>query len=245
MAVQGHPEPRRTLRRLLNRLMVTLLALSIACAAVGALFLASLPSVTDAQARTTQVLSDHGGMDTGLPLPDKFTQAIVATEDRRFYEHPGVDPVSLVKAAWDTATKGAPRGGATIAQQLAKNLYVPDDESIITKLDQIGMGVKLEISYSKEQILQMYIDAIYYGDGQWGIVQASQHYFGKNPDELDWAEASLLAGLPQAPSAYAPTTHFNLAKQRQRRVLDALVTAGKLTAVQADEAYAETLAVGR
>lgn len=108
-------------------------------------------------------------------------------------------------------------GGSTIAQQLAKNLYTG------SALRDVMLAFKLEQSYSKPRILRMYADAIYFGAGYWGLERASRGYFGKPARELDWAEASLLAGLPQAPSAYDPRTSFARARARQRDVLRALV----------------------
>lgn len=243
--ISAQVESRHPWRRRFKTLLLIGVVFVFLAVTVGSIFLASLPDVGDAPQRVARILAEHGGADTGLPLPSKVSQAIVAIEDRRFYSHPGIDFIGVAHAAWNMLTTGSPQAGATIAQQLAKNLYIPDEDTLSSKLDQVGVGVKLEMAYSKEQVLGMYMNAIYYGEGQWGIVQASQHYFGKAPDDLDWAEASLLAGLPQAPSAYAPSTHLDLAKQRQRLVLNALVRAGALTKDEADAAYAEPLALGQ
>jgi membrane peptidoglycan carboxypeptidase len=108
-------------------------------------------------------------------------------------------------------------------------------------LREIGLGVKLSLRYSKPQILDMYLNAVYYGHGYWGDVAAARGYFGKSPYGLDWAQAALLAGLPQAPSAYDPLEHLELAKERQRHVLDRLVVNDYLTAAQANAAYAQPL----
>ncbi|MHB8618345.1 MAG: transglycosylase domain-containing protein [Chloroflexota bacterium] len=197
----------------------------------------------DAEARVTGILRAHGGVDTGLPVPVRVGQAVVAIEDRRFYFNHGFDPISLVRAAWSELTTGKLGGGATLSQQLAKVLYVPNDHTVGRKLEVAALAVKLEMRYSKPRILEMYLNAIYYGDGQWGIAQASQAYFGKSPSALDWAQSSLLAGLPRAPSAYDPLRHFNLARRRQREVLAALVRAGTLARAQATAAYAEPLRI--
>ncbi len=203
--------------------------------------LAVLPDVGDAEARVAGVLRAHEGSDTGMPLPGKVAQSVVSIEDRRFYVNHGIDPVSLVRVAWSTLTTGSPQGGATISQQLAKVLYVDDDHTLGAKLLTAGLAVKLELRYSKAEVLEMYLNAVYYGDGHWGIAQASRGYFGKSPEALDWAEASLLAGLLQAPSAYDPTRHFDLARQRQQNVLAALVRDGVLTQTQAGASYAERI----
>ncbi len=225
--------------------MKALLLAAIIAALLGAaaalVALATLPDVGDAEARVAEVLRAHEGTDTGLPLPGKVAQSVVSIEDRRFYVHHGIDPVSLLRVAWSTLSTGSPQGGATISQQLAKVLYVEDDHTLGAKLLTAGLAIKLEFRYSKAEILEMYLNGVYYGDGYWGIAQASRGYFSKSPEELDWAEASLLAGLLQAPSAYDPTKHFDLARQRQQNVLAALVRDGVLTQAEADASYAEPI----
>lgn len=142
-------------------------------------------------------------------------------------------------------TGGTPGGAATIDQQLAKALYVPEDQGLIAELRIAAVAVRFEWRYTKPQILELYLNAIYLGRGAWGVAQASETYFGKPADQLDWAEASLLAGLPQAPSTYDPVANFALARARQRVVLGALVTSGDLSAAAADVAYAELAALDR
>lgn len=110
---------------------------------------------------------------------------------------------------------------------------------MLAKAEQVGLAVKLEMTYSKAQILEMYLNAIYYGDGRWGIQAASEGFFAKAPVALDWAEASLVAGLPQAPTTYNPTEHFSTARIRQRDVLARLVATGALNRAQADAAHSE------
>ena len=132
-------------------------------------------------------------------------------------------------------TKRRP-GGSTIAQQLAKQLY-PHSQGLGGTLFEIGLGVKLSVSFSKPQILSMYLNSIYYGNGYWGDESAARGYFGTDPYHLTWSQAAMLAGLPQAPSAYNPLQHLALAKQRQRHVLDRLAANHILTSQQANTAY--------
>ncbi|MBS1860493.1 MAG: transglycosylase domain-containing protein [Actinobacteria bacterium] len=131
-------------------------------------------------------------------------------------------------------------GGSTIPQQLAKRLY-PHGGGVWGTLEEIGLGVKLALYWSHEQILGMYLNSVYYGNGYWGDVAAARGYFGVSPRRLSWAEAAMLAGLPQAPSAYDPEVHLNLARERQRHVLDQLVVNGHLTEAGADRAFSEPL----
>jgi penicillin-binding protein 1A len=212
---------------------------------IGSLYLNTLPSVDDAEARVEAILRVHHGKAASLLLTTKVGQAVIAVEDERFLSHHGIDTLGLIRAASSTLTGQGVEGGSTITQQLAKALYVTDDHTLATKLPLMGVAIKLEQRYSKAQILDMYLNSIYFGDGQWGIAQASQTFFGKAPQALDWAEASLLAGLPQAPSSYDPTRHWELARLRQHHVLDRLVETGVLSRAQADAAYRELTHLGQ
>ncbi|HEV7215000.1 MAG TPA: biosynthetic peptidoglycan transglycosylase, partial [Chloroflexota bacterium] len=185
------------------------------------LYLATLPSVAGAPARVQALLTQHGGLPVSTP-PTRVAAATVAVEDRRFYVHHGLDSLGLLRAGWDVVTTGSPHGGATITEQLAQALYVTTDDSLGSHLEKAGLAVKLEQRYSKQAILTMYLNAVYYGDGQWGIAQASHAYFGVAPTALSWGAASMLAGLPNAPSAYDPRHHYTLARERERLVLIAL-----------------------
>jgi membrane peptidoglycan carboxypeptidase len=241
-------EPRRGRGR--RWLLVAALAtawLLLAAAIASAILLAALPGVGDAQSRVAAILRQHGGRSAGLPPPSRVAESVVAVEDRRFYAHHGIDPQSLLRVAWADlrASGGGDQGGSTITQQLAKRVYTGDRGGVMVKLAQVGLAIKLERRWSKEQILGMYLDAAYFGDGRWGVVQASQGYFGKPPQRLSWGEASLLAGLVQAPSAYDPRTHLAAAERRQRHVLDRLVATGTLSRAQADAAARRMAAEAR
>ena len=213
-------------------------ALFVIAVIAGMVLLAAMPGVGDAQARAAASLREHGGRSVGVPPPSRVAESVVAVEDRRFYAHHGVDPQSLVRVVW-AGLRGrgwADQGGSTITQQLAKRLYTGSSGGMLNTLEQMGLAIKLDRSYSKAQILGMYLDSVYFGDGHWGTVQASQGYFRKPPAGLSWGEASLLAGLVQAPSAYDPRVHLAAAEQRQRHVLDRLVATGMLRPAQADAA---------
>jgi len=242
-AVPSRPQRRRRRwPRLFTRLIAVVAALLLVLGAAGVVYLSTLPGVGDAEARVEGVLRPTHGSDTGLPVPTRVGQAVVAIEDERFYRHHGIDVVGVLRAAHvDLAHGSALQGGSTITQQLAKALYVTDNHTLGAKLRMMGVAVKLELRYSKAQILEMYLNGIYYGDGQWGVAQASRTYFGRSPRALDWARASLLAGLPQAPSAYDPMRHIALAHARQQQVLNALVRTGVLSRATADAAATEPL----
>lgn len=235
-----HPRAPRAMRRRNGRrrrvfawLIVGALAVASTTIVAGWAYLASLPTVAGAQARVAMLLAAHQGVAEAAPAPRRIAEAVVAVEDRRFYLHHGIDTVGLLRAGWYELTTGSPHGGATITEQLAQALYLPSDHGLASHLEKAGLAIKLERRYTKAQILAMYLNAVYYGDGQWGIVQASETYFGVAPSDLTWAEASMLAGLPNAPSAYDPLHHFALARQRERLVLIALAHTGVLTQAEA------------
>lgn len=169
-----------------------------------------------------------------------FKNAMVAVEDHRFYDHCGVDFIGTTRAIWVNLTTGSlQQGGSTITQQLAKNMYFSNDADIMRKIAEIFMALDLENHYSKDEILELYINNIYYGDGYYCVGDASMGYFNKTPDKMTSYESTLLAGIPNAPSVYAPTINLNLAHQRQNRVLNAMLENGYLSQDEVDAIKAE------
>jgi penicillin-binding protein 1A len=204
-------------------------------------YVVSLPGVGDAVARVKHILALHHGTYESSPAPRKLGDAVVSVEDEHFYDNFVVDVANGAgRAALGVLQTNRDPGGSTIDQQLAKQLY-GDGNGLGATLKSIALGLKLSLSYSKQQLLDMYLNAVYYGNGYWGEVAAARGYFHTTPDRLDWAEAALLAGLPQAPSTYDPFEHLALAKQRQLHVLDRLVVNHYLTRAQANAAYGEQL----
>ena len=227
----------RARRRILRTLAALVGGLLLIPVAATAVLWPLTPSVGDAETRIAARLSAQGARDpAALPRPDKVGVAIIATEDSRFYSHHGLDALGVLRAA-ESAVSGSRRdfGGATLDQQLAKNLYTSD--SLTSKIEQVVLSFKFESRYSKQQILEMYLSEVYFGHGFYGLGAAARGYFGVAPADVTWAQASVLAGLVQAPSAYDPYRHRALAKSRQRHVLDRLVATKTLTAAQADTAY--------
>jgi membrane peptidoglycan carboxypeptidase len=174
--------------------------------------------------------------------------AAVDVEDRHFYEHSSWDLPRIVKAAYDNLRHNANAGGAsTITEQLAKISFLSPERSLDRKIKQVILGAEIENNFSKSQILEMYLNRIAYGNHAIGIETAAQTYFKKSAHDLDLAEASMLAGLPNSPTTLNPLNHADgvdvnpLAKQRQKLVLDAMVSNGDITRSQADDAYAEKL----
>lgn len=161
-------------------------------------------------------------------IPDTFIKAMVSVEDRRFYSHNGFDLRGTARALLtDIKNKKLMEGGSTITQQLAKNMYFPLDNSPSRKIAEIFMALKLEREYSKEEILELYFNIIYYGKGCYNIHDAADKYFGKAPIEMTDYESTLLAGIPNAPSVYSENAV--LSEERQRKVLKSMVSAGHIS----------------
>jgi len=170
-------------------------------------------------------------------IPLTLQQATIATEDSRFYQHFGIDIEGIIRASLVNLQLGTlEEGGSTITQQLAKNLFLTQEKTFARKFEEVLLALMFEARYSKNQILEMYLNTIYYGAGAYGIGPAAQTYFGKPPSALSLAESALLAGLPNAPSAYSPFTDFKAAKQRQAIVLAAMVRQGFISQETAREA---------
>lgn len=161
-------------------------------------------------------------------LPGLYLEAVVAVEDHRFWDHCGIDLIAISRAAWNDLTAWSLKeGGSTITQQLAKNLYFTQERSFVRKAAEVFMAFALERNYSKEEILELYVNSIYFGDGYYCVRAASLGYFHKEPAELDSYECTLLAGIPNAPSVYALTANPDLARQRQEYVLRQLERYGR------------------
>ena len=168
-------------------------------------------------------------------IPKTFVNAIVSIEDRRFFTHNGIDIQSIGRAIiTDISKMELVEGGSTITQQLAKNIYFTQEKKFTRKVAEILTAFDLEEKYSKEEILELYINILYFGDGYYGIYQASKGYFDKEPKDLNLYEITLLAGLPNAPSAYALNNETDLYKQRQNMVIDAMVENNCMTEEEAN-----------
>ncbi len=212
---------------------------------------ARLPLSTRIYDRTGTVLlaEIHQGSERRHIVPLRqvapaMQQATVAVEDRTFYQHGGLNLLRTGQAGVDDLLHlRFNQGGSTITQQLVKNIYLSGDRSILRKLDEAILAVEIEHQYSKAQILEAYLNRVYYGNQSYGVEAAAQTYFGKPASQLSLAEAALLAGLPQAPTELDPFSNLNGAKARQRVVLNAMVRARNITAAQARAASAQPLSL--
>ena len=170
-------------------------------------------------------------------IPETYKNAVIAVEDHRYKEHGAIDVIAIGRALVSNAkNKELVEGGTTITQQVAKNLYFMENlnDSIDRKIAEILISIKLEKSYSKDEILELYINDIYYGDGYYCIKDACEGYFKKLPSEMNLYECTLLAGIPNAPSVYSPNVNPTLSKKRQEKVIKSMVEYGYLTQDEAD-----------
>ena len=179
-------------------------------------------------------------------LPDYVPAAFIAIEDQRFYYHPGFDPIGMTRAlVANVRAKRVVQGGSTLTQQLAKNLFLTPDQNIRRKVQELMLAVWLELKFSKEEILALYLTRVYFGAGAYGIEAASQRYFDKSAKDLTVGEAALLAGLLKAPSRYSPVSESSRAATRATVVLDEMEESGVITAEQRAAAVLEPVRVSR
>lgn len=171
-------------------------------------------------------------------IPQEVIDAVISIEDKRFFSHFGLDPIRLVKAAWVNLTHwDILQGGSTITQQVAKNLYLSQEKTMERKLKELFWTFRLELHYSKEEILEAYLNTSYYSHGITGIASAAEFYFDKPLNQCSLSEITLLVGIPNNPTNYSLFNHFKNSKNRQQTVLNAMVKNKKLTQAEAEEAY--------
>ncbi|OKP75281.1 carboxypeptidase [Paenibacillus sp. P3E] len=248
------PKPKHRLRRLFRLLAVmSVLFVLAACALLGYLYQKDLPPIADDI--RSKLLDSRGNVLTTFTTDGRsrdpvrlsqisplLIQATLAVEDRKFYDHSGFDIRGMGRAVLANLESGdRTQGASTLTQQLARNLYLTHEKTWTRKAKEALYTMQLEMKYSKNEILNMYLNQIYYGHGAYGIEAASRMYFGKAAADLDLAESALLAGIPKGPTYYSPYTHMDNAKKRQRIILAAMTEMGDITEAQATSARLETL----
>lgn len=168
-------------------------------------------------------------------MSEYYRDAVIAVEDHRYYDHGPVDFIAIARALYVNITNWDLReGGSTITQQVAKNIIFSQDETLTRKLGEIFAAYDLEKNYTKNEIFELYVNTAYFGEGFYGIYDASMGYYNKEPKDLNLDEASMLAGVPNAPSVYAPTVNPELAKERQSHVLKKMVEYGYISQEEAN-----------
>src|SRR5437899_6588621 len=256
----GQKMRRTAMLRGLGAVLAVLLVIGLAADAYAQSFFDSLPSIqgldsaafagdtliTDSSGKT--VLADvgnHGDHRLAVKLKDVSpvaVQATVAIEDKGFYTNPGIDFQGIIRAAFDNIRAGhVVGGGSTITQQLAKQQFLTPDQTVTRKIKELALAYELSQTYSKDQIMELYLNKSFYGSQSYGIEAASESYFQIPASKLDLAQAAMLAGLPQAPTEWNPVLHPDSAKLRQTEVLRAMVRANYISQEDMDKALAEKL----
>lgn len=248
------------LRRI--RLFIALCLVVFAGLGFGYIFAAyqSLPAVGNNMrpAVSSQVFDSHGRLITTLhsdqnrlpidinKVPQNLQNAFIAAEDNRFYEHIGIDPIGIFRAIFANLTnRGIAQGGSTITQQLAKNAFLSQEQTLKRKIQEAMLALEIEHKYSKKEILEMYMNQIYFGQGAYGIQTAAKTYFNKDVNELTLTQCAMLAGLPKSPNYYSPFNNLNEAKKRKNVVLDQMVKYDYVSAAEAEDAKNQDLGLSK
>lgn len=203
---------------------------------------------------SSQILDMNGNLITNIhatenrtlvsldKIPANLQNAFIAVEDNRFYEHNGIDPRGIFRAIYSNLVSGeVSEGGSTITQQLAKNAFLSQDRTFKRKIQELFIALRLERQYTKEEILEMYLNQIYFGRGAYGVQAAAQTYFGKDVSQLDLSECAMLAGIPRSPNYYSPLNNLSAANERKAEVLDQMVKYGYIDSATATKTKAESL----
>ena len=224
---------------------------AFAVTSIGGFMLAenSVKGIKDISPSATTILYDDKGTEIGTihaiedrrpvklsQVPQNLQNAFIATEDNRFYSHLGVDPKGIARALYANLTGGTvSEGGSTITQQLAKNAYLTQEQTFTRKIKEAVLAVWLEYKYSKKEILEMYLNQIYFGRGAYGVQVAAQTYFGKDVSELDLNECAMLAGIPKSPNYFSPLNNYQAAMNRKKVVLDQMQKYNYINSFEANE----------
>lgn len=251
------PAPFSRMVRRIKRLFSLLFSLLIMMAVAGAgllLYLRVMPMPEVSFTQSTQLFdihgelidSFHGGQNRHIvrlkDISPNMVQAAIAIEDKRFYRHFGVDPIGIARASWiNLRSMNMEQGASTLTQQLARNLFLTHEKTWSRKIKEAMHAIQLEMAYSKDDILAMYLNQIYFGHGAYGVQAAAELYFNKNASELSLAESALLAGVMKSWKYYSPHMNFENSKARQKLVLNAMADQGYITAEEAEAAYQEPL----
>lgn len=222
----------------MKRVLLLVAVLGLLVLTVGSWFLQPLPEpdvpvsskFLDSQGRLIASIFQENRVEVPLAQVNPYMQkAIIAVEDARFYRHFGIDPVGLVRAVYtNIQARRVVEGGSTITQQLAKNLYLTQERTVLRKIREVILALRLERTYTKDEILEKYLNQIYFGHGAYGVEVAAQTFFGTSAEKLSLAQSALLAGLPRGPATYSPYKHPDRAKKRQLTVLGRMLEVGAI-----------------
>lgn len=214
----------KKIRRFFIKLIIFFLVIVVGITAYGYIYFKQTINNIPIDTKVSEIRTEFTFVNK-QELPDYYLNAVVAVEDRRFYSHGAADVIGIIRAIYtNIKTKGLQEGGSTITQQVAKNMYYIGDKNVVRrKVAEMFTAIALEKQYSKDDILEMYVNIIYFGNGYYGIREASNGYLKKEPKDMNLSEATMMAGIPNAPSVYAPTVNKELCKQRQKKVIASMV----------------------
>ncbi len=217
------------LKKFIITLILILIVVSSFCLIVGYSTYQNALKDTPLLTRVSDVTSDEH-FTKFSDMSAYYRNAVISVEDHRFYDHGPIDIIAIGRAVVTNIKNGKlQEGGSTITQQVAKNLILSQEKSWVRKVAEIFAAYDLEKNYSKNEIFELYVNTAYFGDGYYGIYDASQGYYKKEPKDLTLDEASMLAGIPNAPSVYSPSVNPDLAKKRQYHVINKMLEYGYIT----------------
>lgn len=225
----------KIIKKLILWIISSIIIISVAVGIYGYQYYAEIMKKESIESKIQEIRQDYTYVKKE-DLPQDYLNAIVAVEDRRFFSHGAVDPIGIARAILiNIKNKSFQEGGSTITQQVAKNLYYISETNVVKrKVAEMFTAIEIEKKYSKEEILETYANTIYFGNGYYGIKEACNGYLKKEPKDMNLAESTMMAGIPNAPSVYAPTANKEYCKSRQRKVLASMVDAGYISKEVAD-----------
>lgn len=223
------------LRKIFFRIIILLLLIALVLGIIGYKHYSSKISEKNLSTRVEEIISNDNFVKYD-DMTENYKNAVIATEDHRFFEHGPVDFIAIGRAIFtNVKNKELQEGGSTITQQVAKNVVFDQEQTWIRKIAEIFAAFDLEKNYSKQEIFELYVNTAYFGDGYYGIYDASHGYYKKAPSDIDLNEASMLAGIPNAPSVYSPSVNPDLARKRQVHVLNKMIEYGYINEEEAKE----------
>lgn len=223
------------MRKFIRKLFIAILIIVVAIGAYGYKYYYDTVKKEPLSTKISEIKSGPDFLNSDK-LPQEYLDAVVAVEDHRFYDHGALDFIGITRAIIINTKSGElQEGGSSITQQVAKNLYfLNENNNFNRKLGELYVSFDLQYNYTKQEILEIYVNSIYFGNGYYGIREACEGYLGKEPDEMTLSESTMMAGIPNAPSIYAPTVNKKLCKERQNKVISSMVQYGYITQEQAD-----------
>ncbi len=225
----------KIIKKIILWIISSIIIISVAVGIYGYQYYAETMKKESIESKIQEIRQDYTYVKKE-DLPQDYLNAIVAVEDRRFFYHGAIDPIGIARAILiNIKNKSFQEGGSTITQQVAKNLYYIRETNVVKrKVAEMFTAIEIEKKYSKEEILEIYANTIYFGNGYYGIKEACNGYLKKEPKDMNLAESTMMAGIPNAPSVYAPTANKEYCKSRQRKVLASMVDAGYISKEVAD-----------